>query len=144
METQNSIQNPVVTSDLSTDYLTRAINASFMGMLGRLPNSDEQGYWIDKAQNAAEYSDKVWRIGWNAYWESRINSDSADPHLGDQPAHFQLTIPIPEPNPIPEPIPVPIPSPVIIDYTPVLNEIAAANTRIANILEKAAARFGIK
>lgn len=148
MMSQGSTQIPIVTSDLSTDYLTRAINASFLGMLGRLPNGSELAYWIDKSQNAAEYSDQVWRVGWNAYWEARINSGSADPHLGDQPAHFQPTnsipVSIPIPVPIPIPTPIPVPPPISIDYTPVLNEIAAANTRIANILEKAAARFGIK
>jgi hypothetical protein len=49
-------------------------------------------YWVGKASHPEEYSDGVVRIGWNRYWESRMepgNEGASNPAFGDQPARYQ-------------------------------------------------------
>jgi hypothetical protein len=57
-------------------------------------------------------------------------------------------VPTPTPTPVPIPIPIPIPTPEPIPVPPVvavdLTEVVISINRIATILEKTAARFGIK
>jgi len=67
----------------------------------------EDFYWVDKASRPAEFSNHVWHLGWNAYWEARAlpgNQGSADPNLGRLPAVHTRTPVVPPPNPAPAPI----------------------------------------
>lgn len=75
--------------DISTAYLTRVITDAIRRIVGVEPTTGcDDGrtcldYWIRKAQNPDKFSDGKWRVGWNAYWEARIecNCDTADPSL---------------------------------------------------------------
>jgi hypothetical protein len=82
--------NPRVTSPLDTPYLRAAIRASFLGILRREPTDDEYAYWVSKAQTPDEFSDNVFRVGWNHYWETRIDGTaSSNPAFGDEPAYYR-------------------------------------------------------
>lgn len=105
-----SASDPRVTSSLDPAYLTAAILASYAGTHGGAvePASDFD-YWFGLASHPGQYSDGIWRIGWNAYWEARMeptNTGSASPALGDQPARY-----LPGGTPTPAPGPTPVPTP---------------------------------
>ena len=85
--------DPYRCSPITSEYLGPAVEASWKGTHGGLPiSSTDRAYWIDKSNHPEEYSDNLWRQGWNRYWETRMkpdNTDSADPKLGDMPAQYQ-------------------------------------------------------
>lgn len=86
-----SASNPRVTSSLDYAYLRAAVRASFNGVLRREPTASEWDYFVDKTSKPEQFSDGVWRMGWNRYWETRVDPavSSASPSYGDQPAVFQ-------------------------------------------------------
>ena len=97
--------DPYRCSPITQEYLSAAVEASWKGTHnGAPPDSTTRSYWTDKSNHPEEYSDNIWRQGWNRYWETRARPDndgSANPKLGDLPAEYQ-----PDNQPIPpEPIP---------------------------------------
>lgn len=97
----------VQTSSLDPEYLKSAISASWKGKRGIEIDATNLAYWYDKASHPEVYSDGVERVGWNRYWETRMeasNTGSADPALANLPAIYQPTsnVPLPEPTPVPE------------------------------------------
>lgn len=85
--------DPYRCSPITPEYLGPAVEASWKGTHGGLPiSSTDRSYWMDKASHPEEYSDLLWRVGWNRYWETRMRPDndgSANPKLGDLPAQYQ-------------------------------------------------------
>lgn len=89
----DSPEDPRVTSSLDPTYLHAAISASYAGTHNGATEPDsDNNYWFGLASNPGQFSDGVWRIGWNRYWEERMdpsNNGSANPKDGDLPALFQ-------------------------------------------------------
>jgi len=74
--------------DISESYLRSVIVAYIRTVFnGRNPETEtiidgcgepvDVSYWIQKAQNPDLFSDGYWRVGWNGYWESRIQRSNA-------------------------------------------------------------------
>ena len=69
-------------ANLDAAYLEAQIRAAFQSA-GKTPTAQDLAYWIQKTSQPDLYSDNQWRVGWNPYWASRIQSGSgsSDPRL---------------------------------------------------------------
>jgi hypothetical protein len=117
------------------------------------PNQEDLAYWPDKytfayAQDADSGVEYMYNrnLGLGAggtdippYGPYGLDRVTPPP----DPYPEESETPVPTPNPEPIPVPTPIPTPTVIDYTSVLKEIAAASTRIADVLERVAKKFGV-
>lgn len=94
--------DPIVAMSADPAQIVRDVRAS-MAHYSRI----DDAYWIEKAGTPAEFSNHLWHLGWNRYWEVRAdpaNTGSADPALGREPAKSRAPFePMPTPNPIPTP-----------------------------------------
>jgi len=57
-------------------------------------NRNDDPYWIEKESTPAQFSNGLWFLGHNRYWEARMdpaNTGSADPNLGTLPALYLAT-----------------------------------------------------
>lgn len=98
----SSKDRPIQTSPLDVPYLTAAVRASWRGWYGTEMPPDEVTQWVGYASRPDQYSDGLWRIGYNAYWEYRMGpegKDSAPVQLADQPPRFVPEVGTPVPNP---------------------------------------------
>lgn len=68
--------------DLSTESQAALIRASY-AKAGKSLDDGTLNYILEKVQAPQQFSDGKWRVGWNAYWESRMlnASAAADPNL---------------------------------------------------------------
>jgi len=69
---------------LDENFIATQINIGFAEAYGRKPTPDEFAYWHDKMTTPDVFSDLKTRVGWNPYWQARLEnpgSASADPSL---------------------------------------------------------------
>lgn len=72
----------------NSSQITKDVAAS-LAFFGSSATNTDASYWISKASTAEQFSDGLWYLGWNKYWEDRMtpgNTGSADPAGGKQPA----------------------------------------------------------
>jgi hypothetical protein len=85
--------DPYRCSLISYQYLSAAVEASWRGIHPGEPlDPAEKESSINTSGQPGEYSDHIWRQGWNRYYETRMRPGyeaGADPKLGDLPAIYQ-------------------------------------------------------
>lgn len=99
--------DPYRCSLISYQYLSAAVEASWRGIRPGEPlDPAEKESSINSSGQTGEYSDYIWRQGWNRYYEYRLcrpgYEAGADPKLGDLPAEYRpgdVVIPPEEPLP---------------------------------------------
>ncbi len=76
--------DPIVAMSSDPAQIARDVHAS----LAFFDGGDDK-YWIDKASHAGMFSNRLWYLGWNKYWEDRCdptNTGSANPTDAGLPA----------------------------------------------------------
>ena len=119
--------NPIIAMSADPAQIAIDVRASLAFF-----NRTDDLYWVSLCNHVSNgYSDGVWRLGWNRYFEDRANpanTGSADPRDGNLPALHTAAPPIP---PVLQPPPVvpisPLPPTII---APDLSVITDQNERI--------------
>lgn len=78
--------DPIIAMSGDPAQIARDIRAS----LAHWGRTDDP-YWNEKEGTPAQFSNGLWHLGHNAYWEMRMNpanTGSADPMLGRSPANI--------------------------------------------------------
>jgi hypothetical protein len=105
-----TLTDPIVAMSADPAQIARDVRESLAHF-----NRTDDPYWLDKESKMAQFSNGLWHLGHNRYWEARMdptNTGSADPNLGKLPALYTLpNVPVP---PLPDPPPGPGPSPETI------------------------------
>jgi hypothetical protein len=95
-----TLADPIIAMSADPAQIARDVRAS-LAAVGRV----DDAYWVQKASSPAPFSNGLWHLGWNRYWEVRAepsNTGSADPALGRQPATARA--PVGPPSPVPGPL----------------------------------------
>lgn len=129
--------DPIVAMSADPAQIVRDVLAS-LAHYGRTDGP----YWTDKELSPAQFSNGLWHLGHNRYWEARMdptNTGSADPNLGKLPALYWPTVIVPVP-PVDPPLPDPPTAPP--DETAagvlklVLAQLEALNARLTAIEQR--------
>jgi hypothetical protein len=101
-----SANNPIIAMSADPAQIALDVRAS-LAFLGYPPSDDAQ--WIGYCDHVSNgWSDGLWRLGWNRYWEVRASgAAAADASLGNLPAVHRSTPTAPVPAPVPPPAPAP-------------------------------------
>lgn len=93
-------QDPIIAMSADPAQIRRDIRASLAHF-----NRTDDAYWLEKESTPAQFSNTLWHLGHNRYWEARMdpaNTGSADPNLGKQPALYVAGA-VPVDPPLPDP-----------------------------------------
>jgi hypothetical protein len=100
-----TLTDPIVAMSADLEQIRRDVRAS----LAHFGRTDDP-YWLEKESTPAQFSNGLWHLGHNRYWEARMdptNPGSADPTLGKVVALYwsEVTVPVP-PMVVPPVVPV--------------------------------------
>jgi hypothetical protein len=93
--------DPIIAMSADPAQIHADVRASLLAV-----NRIDDAYWVEKAGTPAQFSNGLWFLGHNAYWEARMdprNPGSADPALGWLPANARAVSEIPPLSPLPVP-----------------------------------------
>jgi len=90
-----TLHDPIVAMSADLEQIRRDVRAS----LAHFGRTDDP-YWLEKESTPAQFSNGLWHLGHNRYWEARMdptNPGSADPNLGKVVALYwtEVTVPVP-------------------------------------------------
>lgn len=91
--------DPIIAMSADLWQIARDVRASLFHF-----NRTDDAYWLEKESTPAQFSNGLWHLGHNRYWEARMdptNTGSANPEWGRQGALF--VAPVPGPVTLPDP-----------------------------------------
>lgn len=92
-------QDPIIAMSADPAQIARDIRASLAHF-----NRTDDAYWLEKESAPAKFSNELWHLGHNRYWETAMaptDTGSRNPADGRLPALFWATVTVQVPLPDP-------------------------------------------
>jgi hypothetical protein len=91
-----TLHDPIVAMSADLEQIRRDVRASLAHF-----NRTDDPYWLEKASAPAEFSNHLWYLGHNRYWETAMQPDdtgSRNPLDGGRPALYLASVDVPVGN----------------------------------------------
>lgn len=97
-----TITDPIIAMSPDPVQIAKDIRASLFHF-----NRTDDAYWMEKESTPAQFSNGLWHLGHNRYWETAMeptDTGSRNPADGRLPALYRTASPVPAPDPpLPDP-----------------------------------------
>lgn len=102
MSGTGTITDPIIAMSPDPVQIAKDIRASLFHF-----NRTDDAYWMEKESTPAQFSNGLWHLGHNRYWETAMeptDTGSRNPADGRLPALYRTASPAPQPDPpLPDP-----------------------------------------